>query len=332
MGTMFVRLVASIALLVFWPAAHATTFFAWGAECSHPCTNNATGSLYPFGEPFTLRSGGNTTISTSIKHSGNSSLKTISIGNDGGNQPEGSQPIYNGLYSVYYPGGFLGSTRYYRWWMRIEPGWSWGNSGIGDPVVKVIRETVGNQQWYTILMTPGGFQFDDCDDDGVGGSHAGECWDNTGAHNTSSGGRMDVSFTHPTDGVWREYILKIKQPTSSGCTPGAGCNSEFTLYVDGTQVSTNVGWKIVPESGAQDKAGDHFGGTTGPYFQIRSTVAAGGTIYWDDFSVDDTFNSIASSGGPAALAGNSSAASGVIGTLSSSGQLPAPASLHRVAR
>lgn len=302
------RAAVAAVLLALGLPAQATTFFAWGAECTHPCTNSATGSLYPFGEPFTLRPGPNTSISTSIKHSGNASLKTVSIGNDGGNQPEGSYPIYNGFYSIHYPGGFLGSTRYYRWWMRIEPGWSWGNSGIGDPVFKVIRESLDSKQWYTILMTPSGFQFDDCDDDGVGGTHAGECWDNTGAHNSSSGGRMGVSYTHPTDGVWREYILKIKQPTSSGCTPGAGCNSEFTLYIDGTQVSTNTGWKIVPESGAQDKAGDHFGATTGPYFQIRSSVAAGGTIYWDDFSVDDVFNSIAGGGSAAAECSNWQAA------------------------
>lgn len=319
----------SALLLACAGGAHATTYLAWGVECTAPCTNTATGILAPPIAPadnFTLRSSANTTVSTSVKHSGNSSLKTVAIGIDGGNQPEGTEPIYQGLFGIYFPGTFSGSVRYYRWWMRMEPGWSWGNSGAGDPVLKIIREGTPDGQFFTVLMSPSGFQFDDCDFD-AGTSHAGECFTNSGLHGANTASQINVSYTHPTDGVWREYILKIKQPSSFGCTPGAGCNSEFVLYINGTQVSSNTGWKIVPDAGVADAAGFHFAGTTEPYFQIRSTVAAGGTIYWDDFSVDDTWNSL--SGAAADLAGNASAATSATGNAYI--PLPRP-TLNRVAR
>ncbi|MBK8772258.1 MAG: fibronectin type III domain-containing protein [Rhizobiales bacterium] len=320
---------AAVVLFAVCGSVHATTFLAWTADCTHPCTNSATGTKAPpsggSSDNFTLSNGApGTSISTSIKHSGSGSLKTVAVGNDGGNQPEGAEPLYQGLFGNYFPGTFSGSTRYYRWWMRIESGWSWGNSGVGDPVIKVIRESTPTGQWFTVLMTPSGFQFDDCDSDGVGGSHAGECYNNTGAHGSSAASGINVSYTHPTDSTWREYILKIKEPSSFSCTPGAGCDSEFTLYINGTQVSTNTGWKIVPDAGTADAAGFHFPGTAGPYFQIRSSVAAGGTFYWDDFSVDDTFNSIAGGGDttaptvPASLSCPSSTTTGITCTWSAS--------------
>jgi hypothetical protein len=286
---------------MFAGSAQAVNYFSWGAECTAPCTNTASGTLAPplsQSDNFTLANGApGTTISTTVKHSGNSSMKLVAVGNDGGNQNEGAEPLYQGTYGRYFPGTFSGSVRYYRWWMRMESGWSWGNAGIGDPVIKVIRESTPTGQWFTVLMSPTGFQFDDCDDDGVGGSHAGVCWTNTGLHGANTASQISVDYTHPTDDVWREYILKIKQPTSFSCTPGAGCDSEFTLYINGAQIDTNNGWKLVPDSGTVNAAGMHFAATTQFYFQIRSSVAAGGTLYLDDFSLDDTFISTFSGGG-----------------------------------
>lgn len=310
-----IRAFIAAALMAFGLSAHATNYFSWGAECTAPCTNNATGTLappIPGSDNFSVNNGApGTTISTAIKHSGASSMRIVAVGNDGGNQPEGAEPLYQGLYGTYFPGTFSGSTRYYRWWMRMEPGWSWGNSGIGDPVIKVIREGTPTGQWFTVLMSPSGFQFDDCDDDGVGGSHAGVCWTNTGLHGANTASQINVNYSHPTDGVWREYVLKIKQPTSFSCTPGAGCDSAFTLYINGTQVSTNDGWKIVPDSGTVNAAGMHFAATTQFYLQIRSSVAAGGTIYLDDFSLDNVFNST--------LFGDTTAPTGVVITAPSNG-------------
>jgi hypothetical protein len=66
------------------------------------------------------------------------------------------------------------------------------------------------------------------------------------------------------------------------------------VYVDGVSIGSYNNWRLTNA----DSAFFEWWGSwmTNPYWQMGSSVVAGGTVYLDDFSTDDVFNSTFSGG------------------------------------
>src|SRR5713101_4901454 len=91
--------------------ASAANYFNWGAESD----NTSRGPILSYA--------GQTTRDCTVAHSGSCSMRLNVIGNDGGNQQMGAEP---GNFTYPDP-AFVGSRAiYYRWWMKIMVGFSWG--------------------------------------------------------------------------------------------------------------------------------------------------------------------------------------------------------------
>ncbi|MGB4834068.1 MAG: hypothetical protein WBP40_03510 [Candidatus Moraniibacteriota bacterium] len=196
-----------------------------------------------------------------------------------------------------YASNVLGSQIYYRWWMRIDPGFDWGDGATwGGPAVARTKSGRQNEpgtdpasQWYTGTVRASGFYLAECM---ASSGHSGACLNNNGTTGSDQG-PMGVSYdmTAHDDGQWHEYIVRIKYNTSASCTTPGTCDAEIEVYVDGTSVGSYTGFRLTNRDG---QAYEHWGSwMTNPYFQGGSSYSAGGTIYLDDFSTDDTWNSTA---------------------------------------
>lgn len=264
-------------------SAHATNYFSWGAETMTP-TWGAKGSATG---PASLRS--QSSIDSSVFHSGSKSLKVQPTGS-GTNESTGID--LNGT-PPSYPFGFLGSQLYYRWWMRIEPGFSWGNnfkkSKAGRPNLPNLTA-----QWYTGYIGGDEFVISECTPEA---GHAGGCLPNDGSA-PYDGSQIHIAYNlnSKADGKWHEYIARVKVNTIANCTVKVDCDAQFEMYVDGVSVGSYNNWKLTPTDGQFIEWWGSW--MTNPYFQMGSTVPAGGTIYLDDFSTDDTWNSQVSPSGP----------------------------------
>ena len=155
-------------------------------------------------------------------------MKLQVIGNDNGNQGMGADLIAN---FPPYPWKFVGGPAlYYRWWMKIQPGFSWGS---GTAKTKSSR-VISGAQGYTGYLMDYGFLLGECaafDDF--------NCRLNNGGSNGSDSGLyIPYDFTSKDDGQWHEYIVKVKPNTSGSCTAGTGgnCDAQFQAWVDGVSV------------------------------------------------------------------------------------------------
>lgn len=199
------------------------------------------------------------------------------IGNDSGNQQMGADPN-----QFQYPFNFVGAPAiYYRWWMRIEPGFSWGN---GTAKTKSSR-TIANasSQGYTGYLMSYGFLIGECGSAG--------CRLANGAVNTDENLYIPFNFRSMDDGRWHEYIVKVKPNTDAACTPGTNCDAQFQAWVDGRSVGQYNNFKL--HNNASHTMTEAWGGwMLTPYFQLNGTTSDGGTIYVDDVSTDSQYNSL----------------------------------------
>lgn len=245
---------------LFAPHANALNYFSWDME-------NSSYSL------FTTR----TTRDCSVAHRGSCSMRLQVIGNDSGNQQMGADPN-----QFQYPFNFVGAPAiYYRWWMRIEPGFSWGN---GTAKTKSSR-TIANasSQGYTGYLMSYGFLIGECGSAG--------CRLANGAVNTDENLYIPFNFRAMDDGRWHEYIVKVKPNTDAACTPGTNCDAQFQAWVDGRSVGQYNNFKL--HNNASHTMTEAWGGwMLTPYFQLNGTTSDGGTIYVDDVSTDSQYNSL----------------------------------------
>ena len=233
-----------------------------------------------------LKSG--TTLSTDTAHSGSKSMKMIVTG-IGGNESMGGLLGYWNQYTSYYPGWYyIGSgskTLYYRWWMKIMPGFKWASHGGGK--VKISRAIVHpSDEGYTGYMWQDGFNIAECNLTGGSG-----CLNTDGSQNGSDSGiKLNYDVASKDDGNWHEYIIRVKPNTCSSCM-----DAELQLWVDGTSQGTLSGWKL--SSWTNQDFNEAWGSWASHwYWQMNGTTGDGGTIYIDDISTDDTYNSIYSGG------------------------------------
>jgi len=202
-------------------------------------------------------------------------MRLVVRGNDSGNQQMGAEGPQNP-----YGWSFVGSQAlYYRWWMRIEPGFSWGN---GTAKTKSSRVAAGGQG-YTGYLMDYGFLIGECD--------GGGCRLNNGGSNSGDSDLfIPYNFRTKADGVWREYIVKVKPNTSATCTAGTNCDAEFQAWVDGVSVGQYNNFKL--HNNPTNLMTEQWAGwMVYPYFQLNGTASDGGTIYVDDFSTDNSWNS-----------------------------------------
>ncbi len=261
--------------------ASATNYFSWGAEGNTVIMNGSSAPIYSYK--------GNTTRDCTVAHSGSCSMRLKVIGNDSNNQGMGAEIDQN----TYSWNIINSSSIYYRWWMKIMPGFSWGTASGGHHLTKASR-VLGKQypRVYTGFLRDYGFSISECD---VVGSvqPGGGCSPNVGGDDAAVVGK---DMTAMNDGQWHEYIVRVKPNTTT-----TSSNAELQVWVDGVSIGQVNNWKL--HSYSSNQMVEAWGGwMVYPYFQLGSTASDGGTIYLDDFSTDDSWNSLIPGGGTTTLA------------------------------
>lgn len=245
--------------------ASATNYFNWGVESN----TTSIGTLYGYH--------GGTTRDCTVRHSGTCSMRLNVIGNDSGNQGMGAD-INQNPYTFKIVGG---PALFYRWWMKIQPGFKWGSGTAKTKSSRVIANT--SSQGYTGYLMSYGFLIGEC-------SNAGCTLNNGGSNGSDSQLVIPYDFRTRADGVWHEYIVKIKPNTSATCTAPANCDAQFQAWVDGVSIGQYNNFKL--HNNASSDMREAWGGwMVTPYFQLNGTSSDGGTIYVDDFSTDNSYNS-----------------------------------------
>lgn len=264
-------LILCAALITSAGEAQAVNYFNWGVETSKVDYGVNGPGAYDV-QPF-----GGTTLDCTVRHAGSCSMRLDVIGNDSGNQSMGVDTIE---WNPAYPWDIVGSPAvYYRFWMRIMPGFSWGDGTAKTKSSRVMGTTY--PRVYTGYVHAGGFNIGECDD--VGSSQpGGGCVD--------PGPNISYDMTGEDDGLWHEYVVKVRPNTSATCTQGVNCDGQFEVWIDGVSVGTINDFKLHNKTG--NVMNEAWGGwMVSPYFQLNGTVSDGGTMYLDDFSTDDVFNS-----------------------------------------
>lgn len=238
--------------------SNTVNYFSWGAETA-----------------VSLFSG--TTRDCTVAHSGACSMRLDVIGNDGGNQQMGVDGD-----QITYPFNLVGAPAiFYRWWMRIEPGFSWGTGTAKAKSSRVLTDA--SSEGYTGYIASDGFLIGECDNVG--------CLLNDGSVNTDGNLIIPYDFRAADDGQWHEYIVKVKPNTDGTCTAGVNCDAQFEAWVDGVSVGQNNNFKL--HSNAGDGMVEAWGGwMQTPYFQLNGAVSDGGIIYIDNISTDSHYNSL----------------------------------------
>lgn len=267
-------------------SALATNYFSWGAETMTPtwgANGSATGSA-------SLRSS-TTLIDSTVAHSGSKSMR-VSVNMVGTNESVGID--LNGTPPAY-PFNLVGSQLYYRWWMKIQPGFSWGDAGDGWVKIGRVMTPSLAGAYYTGFMAGSRFIIQECNYRD-GGNYVGDCHTTAGTPSLLTAISIPYNLAGKADGQWHEYISRIKVNTSASCTPGVNCDAQWEMYVDGASVGSYKNFKLTSQNSQMIDWWGSWG--TNPYFQGKASSSAGGTIYFDDFSTDDTWNSLVSPSGP----------------------------------
>jgi hypothetical protein len=287
-------LLAAVALAGICAAqsASATNYFNWGVENETTSIGALSQSDGLYGD-FTSRD-----CTAGVARSGSCSMKIsipTSVG-DPSNIGSGAKLPRSIMYKV--PAVGSGSI-YYRWGMKIMPGFNWGNGQAKTKSSRVFAcpdsnpDCAGPQisgpqaQGYTGYIMSYGFLIGECDQSAV-------CLLANGTSNGSDSGLViPYDFTSKADGKWHEYIVRVKPNTSAACTPKVDCDAEFEAWVDGVKVGQYMNFRLSTRA-SNYKAVELWGGwMVSPYFQFGgSTSGYGGTMYLDDFSTDDTWNSL----------------------------------------
>lgn len=255
-------------------SVQATNFFSWGVE-----SNYTPNSVYPVQYSSGKPAGALSARDCTVAHSGGCSMRLTVIGADSGNQPLGADVIEQKTLPFNIIGG---PAIYYRWWMKIMPGFSWGNGTAKTKSGRVLTSGAASTRVYTGYVMSYGVLVGECDP---------ACKTNTGAINTDSNLFVPYNFRAANDGKWHEYIVMVKPNSSASCIAGTNCDAQLKLWVDNVLVGSNVGWKMYDQANVVHI--EAWGSwMVYPYFQLNGTAADGGTIYLDDFSTDDVYNSL----------------------------------------
>jgi hypothetical protein len=253
-------LLCCFAAILLPSLAMATNYFNWDCET----TNTSLGAIQSIGNGTSIVSG--------VYHNGTHSMRIIVPGDDGGNNQAGVEP---GNFSYGY--NVINSQAiYYRWWMRINTGFSWGNSTAKTKANRVLDGS--SVPRYTGYVSKSGITIGECTD-------SAGCLAQGGASNSSDEViRVDYNFSSMADNAWHEYVVMVKPNTTTSTL-----NAQLQLWVDGTSQGTYNNFLLTNSNYAMTEAWGAW--MVRPYFQLNGGSSDGGTIYLDDFSIDNVWNS-----------------------------------------
>ena len=243
----------------------ATTYLSWNADSLNWQTPSG-------GKCSSLSSA---VLDSSEKHSGSSSMRFTAPGNVQGGMGCQDSPGVNMSAGF----GTSGTWLYFRWWMKISPSFNWGSADAKAKAQRVYRLEGAPVPWTLYL-----------DKSSV---YVGECpacqQQGQTAKDDPSSARVFYNFNPSNAAVtnWQEYIIGIKLQTCTTCYDG-----EFHFWVNGVEVGavTQMRYCDPSECGGTWVLG--WGGMMAqPYPQLND-ASAGGNIWLDDFSTDNTWNSI----------------------------------------
>lgn len=246
--------------------ASAANYFNWGVEGSKVNYGSTQGQ-------YNVTYNGGSTRDCSVSHSGSCSMQLSVIGNDGGNQQMGVDLIQ---WNPNYPFNMVsGSALYYRWWMKVQAGFDWGTNQRKTKSSRAV--TANGHGGYTGYVGGDGFWLGEAEKGAPGNDPV-----------------SFIAYSTPADSTWHEYIVMVKPNTTTSST-----DAQFKLWVDGNLVGQQVNnFRLSQDPGWMT---DAWGGwMVAPYFQLNSTTG-GGTIYLDDFSTDDSWNSLIGGSLPVSL-------------------------------
>src|SRR3989344_1673677 len=210
------------------PPSTATNYFNWGIETNQVNKRLKDGSI----ATYTVQYLGATIRDCTIAHIGSCSMKLNVIGNDNNNQALGADTIGHAWYPFNIVGG---PALYYRWWMKIMPGFSWGTA-----TQKTKSNRVGGDRLpggYTGYIFRKAFVIGECDDQGP--SVGGGCLKNTGLPGNDYNIPIFYDMDGKADGLWHEYIIMVKPNSTT-----SSMDAEFRLWVDGVAAGQDLGWEV----------------------------------------------------------------------------------------
>ncbi len=263
-----------------------TAYFRWNITDTKPTWNSGPATNTP--TPVSA----NTTIQTTgYARAGTKFGRMAIIGNDSGNQQAGFDLITS---LPNFPFNVVRSSPdiYRRCWMRIQPGFSWGSGTAKAKAARTAGVTVSRVSTDYISKT--GFMVGETDGAG-GGTGPAVVPSNYNVANTDSNVRVDFDMTAMADGLWHEYVMRVKSNTATG--PAIGSLTDLTsqdavleVFVDGVSIGSITNWRL--HNNAGNVQYEQWGGLmVYPYFQLNGTVSDGGTIDINDFDTSDSYNS-----------------------------------------
>lgn len=179
----------------------------------------------------------------------------------------------------------LGSRWVHRWWMKVDSGLVWSNQNK----VKASRWSDGNVTTLTGYITDGGIQIAEHGTD-MGFSS------DQGAGSGGDGPSISYDFDPTTNADiqnWQEYILDHKIHSSEGAGDGY-----LKFYVNGSLIGSITGinwWTQAALNANHPTASDPYAPDWrwGVFMMAPLPQNMDGNIWFDDFSLDDTWNSSA---------------------------------------
>ncbi len=267
----------SILWIVFPSGAMGANYFSWDAD-----TTTTSKGLCDSEKP--------PVFDFSDKVEGTASMKLVLRGS---NQTQSPCVTLNNYTLSPAVGWGSGKTLYYRFWMKISPDWDWGTR---DPAIKKMKNSRLGSTRYP--FTQGGFTGYLAHDR----IEISECHQCEGLGGGTKDFALTVGYdfhpeTNPSVAIWHEYVQALTLQTGDSAT------ARLELFIDGKSVGTssqttmlmdcsvdcgniiNATWGFWPQSFFPQMCAE------GVPCPARGGGDAGGTIWLDDLSLDDVWNS-----------------------------------------
>jgi hypothetical protein len=165
--------------------------------------------------------------------------------------------------------------------MKMSPSFSWGSADAKMKSNRVALSLAVPPVPYTMYYHKGSVYVGECPMCQKQGNNV---------KTDPSDAKIGYDFNPGTNSAvtnWQEYIIGLKKQSCLTCFDG-----EFHLWVNGVKIGTGVKnmryCDILNCSIWKEAWGANL---VAPYPQLNGTSSDGGTIWFDDFSLDDQWNS-----------------------------------------
>ena len=203
------------------------------------------------------------TIDTDEKHEGTGSMRLVAEG-------DVQEPVGIGTEGPKLPTATMGTSLYYRWWMKMSPSYSWGGADKKMKIARVKQCTEEHPIAWTLYMSK----------DGVIHGGCSQC--------VPEDPIIIYNFEpseNPAVSDWHEYIIQIKWNNA----PAA--DGEFRFFIDGVEHGQATTGMIFISSIDPDNLCEAWGAAMTSIYPQLNDASGGGVIWVDDISLDTGFNS-----------------------------------------